>query len=821
MTAVQGGPPARRRSRRRGEFCAAEWLETRLCLSVGVMSPALVQDANVQPSATPSGVVYTPSQITAAYGISQIQFAGGVKGDGTGQTIAVIDPYRDTSILADLQTFDAAFNLPAPPSINEYNELGQENQNLPGPAPTGANSGYWGSEISLDVEWAHAIAPGASIAIVEATTDSIFDLRNAAAVGAAIPGVSVVSMSFGGVESELTPAQETYADEFFVTPAGHSGVTFIAASGDAGNPGQYPAYSPNVLAVGGTSLLLSQSGGYGSETGWGDTTPQNPMGPAPYNYPSSGGGVSSVEPAPAWQKPFQPFANRTIPDVSFDADPNTGVPIADSYDYGTSTPWVAEGGTSFSAPAWAALIAITNQGRALAGNAPLDGVSQTLPMLYGLGTGETQIPVQATDFHDIVAGSNFLTNTTSSPTTPPTVAWSAHPSYDLVTGLGTPVANVFVHDMGTAYAPPVLNLSAGDGVAFSSRAIAIDYHASVTDPASGGFNGGVLTIQETGASGPNEVLDFANTNNPSLSEGLTVSTVNGTNTLTNAAGVAVGTYTGSYNSGANMYTLTIDFNGLTSVADVTTIVQNVSLDLTASDNPTVNRTVTFQFSLGNFAYTPVSQSVQIGNVTAMYAAADLNVSGDGPQNVYTASYAEMGNLMAAVNHTTTGYTDETVNGASGTGKDGFSLLVNQVPGATAVYRLYNKNNGAHYYTTNGDASDVNAQGQYQGEVGYLVALGWNYEEIAGYVMTAAAATAHPEYGLVQNDMAYNTSSSGQGARVYTIDAAEVAALVATGDWASQTGLDYVFAQVGVEVTPVQNQNGGYTGTGDFDYFTAS
>src|SRR5262249_54483934 len=140
----------------------------------------------------------------------------------------------------------------------------------------------------------------------------------------------------------------------------------------------------------------------------------------------SGGGVSSQEAQPSYQKGIvtQSSTFRATPDVSYDADPNTGFPVYITYGNSTATPWEQFGGTSDAAPQWAALIAIADQGRALAGLGSLDGRTQTLPQLYAL-------PVA--DFHDIAAGSSA-----GSP------HLSATNGYDLVTGRGSPVANLVV-----------------------------------------------------------------------------------------------------------------------------------------------------------------------------------------------------------------------------------------------------------------------------------------------------------------------------------------------------------------------------------------
>src|SRR5207244_2794009 len=196
----------------------------------------------------------------------------------------------------------------------------------------------WAGEIALDVEWAHAIAPGASILLVEANSASFADLLTAVDTAASYPGVSAVSMSWGGGEFS---GESAYDPHF-----SHPGVTFVASAGDSGTPPEWPSISPNVVSVGGTSLTLTSGGGYGSETGW----------------RSGGGGTSAYVPKPTYQTYVSTPSStkRTGPDVAYDADPNTGVLVYDSVNGG----WFAYGGTSAGAPQWAALVAIADQGRA-------------------------------------------------------------------------------------------------------------------------------------------------------------------------------------------------------------------------------------------------------------------------------------------------------------------------------------------------------------------------------------------------------------------------------------------------------------------------
>jgi subtilase family serine protease len=221
--------------------------------------------------AAPAGTVaYTPAQIRAAYGINNLSL------DGTGQTIAIVDAYDDPGIYQALDTFDSQFGLtttgstlyqqygPASSFLTVLNQQGQAT-GLPGTDPAGAGNANWEMAEALDVEWVHAIAPGAKIVLVEANSQALSDLMSGVATAASQPGVSVVSMSWGFAEGvDVTSSEEALYDSTFATP----GVTFVASTGDYGaaDP-EYPAFSPNVVAVGGTSLTLNGDNSYNSETG--------------------------------------------------------------------------------------------------------------------------------------------------------------------------------------------------------------------------------------------------------------------------------------------------------------------------------------------------------------------------------------------------------------------------------------------------------------------------------------------------------------------------------------------------------------------------
>ena len=450
-------PPAERSPRRRRRRLSApprrraagfEQLESRFLLSAqsaATSHPTLVlhrgSDGSV-PFATSSPNGLTPTQIRHAYGFDQV-LIGGVQGDGTGQTIAIIDAYDDPTIVSDLHNFDAywtanGYNLPDPPSFIRVAQNGSTNYPGTDPAGAGNANGTWEMETSLDVEWAHALAPNANILLVEATSPSNSNLMTAA-VGYAKsqPNVSLITMSFGQGEF----SGETSFDSLFTTPNGHIGITFLASTGDNGQPSGYPAFSPNVVAVGGTTLNVDGAGNYLGESGWS----------------GSGGSVSTMESQPAYQNgvvdQFSTTA-RTNPDVAFDADPNTGVPVYDSWDFGISTPWEQFGGTSFSSPSWAALLAVADQARVAAGLTTLDGPSQTLPKLYAL---------PAADFNDITSGNN---------------GFAAGVGYDLVTGLGTPKAALVVNDLIGVYA--VTSSTPANGAVVSTPPV--DFAVTLTAP---------------------------------------------------------------------------------------------------------------------------------------------------------------------------------------------------------------------------------------------------------------------------------------------------------------------------------------------------
>jgi subtilase family serine protease len=365
-----------------------ERLEDRLALSITLGSldaSASTLSAMKKPVGAPHPIGISPAQIRTAYGFDNITF-NGAAADGAGQTIAIVDAKNDPYIVNDLAVFDDTFGLPDPPSFTVVNQSG--GTKLP------KNSRNWAEETALDVEWAHAIAPGANILLVEAKSAST--LGDAIDYARHVPGVTVVSVSVGGKEFK----SEQDADDLFTTPAGHVGETFVFSAGDEGGKAEYPSSSPNVLSVGGTSLDISFAGNYLGETVWAD----------------GGGGLSKYEGVPSYQNGLGLTARGT-PDVSYDGDPETGFAVFDTYGTGG---WGQYGGTSVGTPQWAALLAIANQGRVAAGKEPLANAQAAL---YALPSA---------DFHDIVSGSN---------------GQNAAAGYDLASGLGSPIADKLIPDL--------------------------------------------------------------------------------------------------------------------------------------------------------------------------------------------------------------------------------------------------------------------------------------------------------------------------------------------------------------------------------------
>jgi hypothetical protein len=546
--------PVSRSQRRQQKKCRVspqlETLEARDVPTV-IAHPDYVVKLNpngVKPDQTTGPTGYTPSQIEAGYGFNQI--SDGTSANGAGTTIAIVDAYSDPNITSDLQNFDKEFGLPNP-TFNVVNQTG-------GTSLPKGNTG-WAGEISLDVEWAHAMAPGANILLVEATNASYANLFTAVRFAASQKGVVAVSMSWGGSEFSGETAYDTST---LTPPSSNPDVVFVTSSGDSGSPANYPSSSPNVLSVGGTSLTLSSSGAYESETVWDDT------------YGSSGGGISKYEAQPTYQKGVvtQSTTKRTTPDVAYDADPATGFPVYQTYGNSPSTPWLQYGGTSDASPQWAALIAIADQGRIVAGETALTNAT-LMPLLY-------QAP--STDFHDITTGHSGGTS-----------KYAAGVGYDLATGLGTPIANALVSTL------------VGGSTAPSTAAT----HFSITPSSGNESDGNSFTITVTALT----------------STGATATTYTGTVGFSSSD--AGDSLPGNFqfttgDDGTATFTITLNTPGTDTVT------------VTDTSSSSINGSATYSVSAPFFTVTGIPSSVQAGNaetftVEAFNAdgTADTNYSG--------------------------------------------------------------------------------------------------------------------------------------------------------------------------------------------------
>ena len=610
-----------------------------------------------------------------AYGISQVTF-GSIAGDGTGQTIAIIDAYNAPSITSDLAAFGTQFGLPAA-SLKVVNESG--GTSLPANAPGAGDS--WAVETSLDVEWAHSVAPGANILLVEANSASDRNLFAAVDTARKAAGVSAVSMSWG--EDEYSG--QSFYDQYFATPANHNGVTFIASAGDSGaySPDtrtlsvEYPAVSPDVLGIGGTTLNTS-GGNWSSETVWGNGTSSGTSG-------GGGGGISVVVSQPAYQKGVvtQSTTHRTVPDVSFDANPNTGVPVYDSYDIGGGH-WVQVGGTSLAAPMWAGVIAIVNQGRVLSGQTTLDGPTQTLPKIYAL---------PASDFHDITSGSN---------------GYSAAAGYDLATGRGTPIVNKLVPDLvGVTTPVPVIG-------SLGVRPTAVESGTSVTLTASNvtESKGTVTSVkfyrESNGTSGlqvGSDTLVGTGTKNGTT---WTITTSTAGLTGGNYTYYAVGTDASNVSGAAASATLTIVTPSIGSFAASPAAVQSgAGVTLTASNVAETNgavESVTFYRESNGTAGLQTGADTLIGTGTkngTTWSIATSAAGLTGGSYTYYAVAADTAGISGAASSATLTVVTPTIGSfavnpaavQSGTGVTLTAGNVAEITGAVSRVTFYRESNG--------------------------------------------------------------------------------------------------------------------------------
>ena len=390
--------------------------------------------------------------------------------DGTGQTIVLVDSFGSATIRSDLNNFNSQFGLPhmcgetgvtcraGMPTFDTLSIQGTPPATPPPPSNgTGQEAhNLWALEVSLDVEWAHAVAPGANILLVTTPTAETLGVQGFPQMMNAEQFVinnhlgSVISQSFGAAEESFSSFQSllNLRDAFIAAQA--AGITVLASSGDNGtaniqkepvkNPATipfptviWPASDPLVTSVGGTYLCTDPTTGVGVDTKDPPVNCQpkaNPTSQREVGWIDAGGGFSHVFGVPTFQTGALPSGStgRGVPDVGYQASARTGVLVYDT-DVSTGGGWFIVGGTSSGSPQWAAIVAIADQKN----GGPLGFIN---PALYKIGASPARY---AKDFFDVTTGNNQ-----ADPSVP---GFSATRGWDAVTGLGTPNAANFVPDL--------------------------------------------------------------------------------------------------------------------------------------------------------------------------------------------------------------------------------------------------------------------------------------------------------------------------------------------------------------------------------------
>jgi subtilase family serine protease len=319
--------------------------------------------------------------------------------NGGSGTIAIVDAFDYPTASADLSAFSAQFGLPAP-NFQVVYATGQK--------PSGDCG--WNQEAALDIEWAHAMAPGARIVLVEAASNSNFDLLNAVDTATSIvqqAGGGQVSMSWGGSEFR----GETNYDSHFNA----SGVAYFAAAGDAGGRVIWPGVSANVISAGGTRVNRDTTGKFTSEAAWS----REYCGGGPCG---GGGGPSRYVHRPSYQNAIQNVvgSSRGTPDLSFDADPYSGVAVYENSPLcsGSNAGWMVFGGTSVASPALAGIVNSAAGATQKLGTGATNGYPEQTLMYGGYGSAG----YYGNEFRDITSGNN---------------GYAAKAGWDFATGIGS------------------------------------------------------------------------------------------------------------------------------------------------------------------------------------------------------------------------------------------------------------------------------------------------------------------------------------------------------------------------------------------------
>jgi subtilase family serine protease len=397
---------------------------------------------------------YNPAQLQQAYGLNAL-YSRGITGKGA--TIVIVEPYGSPTIASDLRAFDRAENVPNPPSLRIIKPAGK----VPHYNPDNPDMVGWAGETTLDVEYAHAIAPGAKILLVETPGGGRSGTAALSPVLTAEKYVirhhlgDVISQSFGITEQAIgSAAIRSLRGAYTAAYANH--VTVLAASGDTGAAGleasqtsyythavtSWPASDPLVTAVGGTHLDLDSSGNRNSaDTVWNDTYSKNANqlvngsnGPNPLG---TGGGKSAVFARPSYQSKVRGITggHRGLPDISMSAACSGAVNLYQTFG-GQPPGWYAACGTSESSPLFAGIVALADQ---VAGHrlglinpALYRLASQHAPGLVSVRSGNNTVSFRQGGKRHTVRG------------------YGARAGYNLATGVGTINAQLFVPELARA-----------------------------------------------------------------------------------------------------------------------------------------------------------------------------------------------------------------------------------------------------------------------------------------------------------------------------------------------------------------------------------
>jgi subtilase family serine protease len=425
--------------------CSAYWGEK---LAIGFTNP---YGKSTLPYA-PCG--YTPAQVKGAYGISGY--------DGSGQTVAIIDAYAAPTIASDVNQWSANRGLPAMTGNQLTQVVASGTYHHPERGLKQDPQGWYGEE-TLDVEAVHGMAPAADIVYVGAP-NSFQDLDAALNYVVDKDVAPIVTNSYG-FDTELLPPGYIKPQEDTILQGAVQGIGIYFSSGDNSDESlvegyvttDWPASSPFVTAVGGTTLAVGASDNYLFETGWGTTTSSwtgttwSPAPPGQWLY-GAGGGVSRIFAEPSYQQGVVPSSvftaqgrtGRAVPDIAADADPNTGYLIGETQTFPDGSVQYSEyriGGTSLASPLIAGIMALANQ----AAGHPLGFVN---PLLYGLAGSAALHDVVSPASTIAMVRTNYVDNVDAGAglayrlrTANQTLSLQTTPGYDDVTGLGTPASS--------------------------------------------------------------------------------------------------------------------------------------------------------------------------------------------------------------------------------------------------------------------------------------------------------------------------------------------------------------------------------------------